>query len=166
MLLNQNIIPFKRINPVFMISVIIAPHFLVIEKRTLMMNKVEASKDICPIATKPTFANLKKTWYVDASYHESDPYLYWQQSIFSFIDKSQQNHASSSSHSNEEFGKGIIPLDQCKTKPCRIHHFDDSNATFPIDNNAHGQRLLQELPNPPILPSMLAFTMLHHLKIL
>lgn len=82
MLLNQNIIPFKRINPVFMISVIIAPHFLVIEKRTLMMNKVEASKDICPIATKPTFANLKKTWYVDASYHESYAYLYWQQSNF------------------------------------------------------------------------------------
>ncbi|KAG2404948.1 uncharacterized protein HKW66_Vig0042030 [Vigna angularis] len=58
-------------------------------------------------------------------------------------------------HSTEEFGEGIIPSSPCITKPCKIHHFHDSNATFLVNKNAHDQRLLRELPAMLFVTSIL-----------
>lgn len=73
------------------------------------MKKVETIKGTQSTPIRPSLTNPKKMSYDDVSYTESDFYLYWQQSSFSHIDKSQQNNASSSNRFVKEFSNGITP---------------------------------------------------------
>ncbi|BAT84921.1 hypothetical protein VIGAN_04240100 [Vigna angularis var. angularis] len=55
-------------------------------------------------------------------------------------------HANSSQHSLDEYGEMILPPSTNVLKSCRVHHFDDTNATFVVDPNARGKSLLQAMP--------------------
>lgn len=55
------------------------------------MKKVETIKGTQSTPIRPSLTNPKKMSYDDVFYTESDFYLYWQQSSFSHIDKSQKN---------------------------------------------------------------------------